>query len=348
MLSRGVRAPKHIGLLGLLLLVAGQGCSDDTATNPDTGPGVDTGADAAGCPSGTTLCGSECVHTERDPKHCGECDRACPAGQVCSAGDCAVECQQGLVNCGGACVDPQTDLMHCGASGDCQGSHAGEMCAAGEVCSAGTCAVSCQQGLVLCGGTCVDPLSSLAFCGASGDCQGTNAGTACASGEVCSAGTCAVSCQQGLVLCGGTCVDPLSDLSFCGATGDCQGANAGQTCAAGEVCSAGSCALSCQQGLLDCNGKCVDPQVSNLYCGATGDCQGGNAGQTCAAGEVCSAGSCALSCQQGLLNCNGICVDPQSDLSFCGATGDCQGGNAGQTCAAGEVCSGGSCALSCR
>jgi hypothetical protein len=52
------------------------------------------------------------------------------------------------------------------------------------------------------------------------------------------------------------------------------------------------CGPSCQTGLIDCNGTCVDPAANDTYCGASGDCQGGNAGTTCANGANCDGGIC--------------------------------------------------------
>jgi len=48
----------------------------------------------------------------------------------------------------------------------------------------------CATGLVWCSGACIDPQTSQAFCGASGDCSGPNAGVACGDGEFCLEGTC--------------------------------------------------------------------------------------------------------------------------------------------------------------
>ncbi|NOY90332.1 MAG: hypothetical protein GXP55_03910 [Deltaproteobacteria bacterium] len=45
----------------------------------------------------------------------------------------------------------------------------------------------------------------------------------------------------GGVMCGGACVDPNSDASYCGASGDCAGANAGASCASAETCVSGAC-----------------------------------------------------------------------------------------------------------
>ena len=191
---------------------------------------------------------------------------------------------------------------------------------------------SCPIGFIDCEGTCVDTRYDLGNCGA--------CGVACAAGELCGEGACIQPCAGSLVDCNGTCVDPFNDNTFCGASGNCQGLNAGTVCQPGEVCGgAGVCQLTCQDGLIDCNGTCIDPRTDESYCGATADCQGVNAGTTCAAGEVCDGmGACALGCQDGMLDCNGTCVDPMSDEGYCGATTDCLAGNAGTVCGAGEAC----------
>jgi len=325
-----------IALLSLALLL-GPACSDHTL--PPVDGFVDGGADGTTgdstgtCGPGTELCGDTCVNTDRDNAHCGQCDNPCDPGEVCSGGSCGLTCQQGLVKCGGACVDPLTDRQYCGASGDCQGANAGDTCVAGEVCSAGSCAVSCQQGLIECGGTCIDPTTDHAYCGASGDCAGANQGEACGADEVCSAGSCGLLCPSNLVKCGdpAKCIDPLVDPAFCGASGDCLEANAGETCTGDDVCSAGACALNCPGNLVKCNGTCIDPLVDSTYCGASADCQGANAGETCVGDDVCSAGSCQLLCPGNLVKCNGACIDPQTDMTYCGASADCQGANDGET-----------------
>jgi hypothetical protein len=194
----------------------------------------------------------------------------------------------------------------------------------------------CTGDAVVCAGTCTNLRSDGANCGACGN--------ACAPGTACSAGTCQVSCGGGLLDCGGDCVDPLSDRQFCGASGDCAGENDGVACEPGEVCSAGACALSCQAGLVDCDGTCVDPDVDPRHCGADDACGGG---QSCGPGYACSGGTCQVSCLEGFVDCGGRCVDPATDRAFCGATGDCVGANDGEICAAGTVCSDGACVSSC-
>jgi len=49
---------------------------------------------------------------------------------------------------------------------------------------------SCEVGAIVCAGACIDPATSTAFCGASGDCAGPRAGTPCGAGQTCQAGAC--------------------------------------------------------------------------------------------------------------------------------------------------------------
>ena len=289
------------------------GCTSGIDSGPDAGldgpvtPVDGPAPDSFACKSGQTLCGKTCTNLLQDVANCGKCDNACTAGQVCSAGSCAVSCQQGLVNCNGTCVNLKTDPKNCGA---CTST-----CKTGQQCLSGTCTLSCQTGLTNCSGTCVNLKTNLSNCGV--------CGTTCKAGEVCSSGACAVSCQQGMSNCSGTCVNLKTDLSNCGACGS--------TCKAGESCSAGGCMLSCQSGLTNCAGTCVDLKVSLSNCGYCGT--------KCTAGQICAAGACTLSCQSGLTDCSGTCVNQQTDPYNCGKCGN--------ACKAGMLCSAGACALTC-
>ena len=48
-------------------------------------------------------------------------------------------------------------------------------------------------------------------------------------------------CSGGAVQCGNACIDPQTDETFCGASGDCSGAGAGQSCSPSSTCEAGVC-----------------------------------------------------------------------------------------------------------
>lgn len=246
----------------------------------------------ATCPAGLTMCGDRCADTTLDPANCGACGTACGTGQACRNSACGTSCPPGFVLCGTSCVDPSASASHCGASGDCSGANAGTACTAGTVCSLGTCAVVCPPGFVACNGGCVDPQSNSRFCGASGTCTGSAAGTACGVGTVCAWGSCSTVCPAGQIACGASCVDPNESRLFCGASGSCTGGSAGAVCGAGQACVSGTCAVMCPPPFVLCDGSCVDPSASSRFCGASGTCTGGTRGTTCGAGTVCIANQC--------------------------------------------------------
>ncbi|MEI9950156.1 MAG: hypothetical protein WDO74_14570 [Pseudomonadota bacterium] len=331
------------------------------------------GACSVSCPGTQLNCHGACINPASDRNYCGATsacglDRVgspgtvCAAGMVCSAGACSLSCAAGQLDCDGACVDPASDRAYCGATAGCGLKNVGSKgtaCVAGAVCSAGACSLSCPAGQLDCDGSCINPASDRSYCGATAGCglQSVGSkGTACAVGMVCSAGACAVSCPAGQLNCDGTCINPASDRSYCGATTGCgvdDVGSKGSACAVGTVCSDGACAVSCAAGQLDCDGICINPASDRSYCGATAGCglnDVGSKGAICATGKVCSAGTCAVSCPAGQLNCNGSCVNPASDASYCGATAGCglNGlGSAGTACAAGLRCEDGACAVSC-
>ena len=319
------------------------------------------------CPGSQINCGGTCIDPLTSRSNCGAAGAcgngggsigwACTSGNVCSAGSCQVSCPGTQINCNGTCVDPQTSRSNCGATGACGsgGGSVGSACANGTVCGTSTCQVSCPGGQINCGGTCIDPLTNRGNCGASGACGngGGSAGSACLNGNVCASGTCQVSCPGGQINCGGTCVDPLTSRSNCGASGACGNGSGsvGAACANGNVCASGSCQVSCPGTQINCGGTCIDPLTSHGNCGASGACGngGGTAGTTCASGNVCNAGSCLVSCPSGQINCDGTCVDPLTSSAHCGATGACGngGGSVGASCGDGKICTSGSCAASC-
>ncbi len=288
---------------------------------------------------------------------------ACERGQVCADGVCGLSCPPGFVNCDGTCFDPRSSPDHCGAvpgcstmAEDADPASVGATCSRGTVCANGTCALSCPPGLVECRGVCVDPTSNRTYCGATEGCGATggNAGATCAGGSVCANGACDVACQNGFVNCNGTCIDPSTSRTHCGAGGTCNGdaGAAGTACNSGEVCSGGTCGVTCQGGFVNCGGTCVDPNASRAYCGATLGCGAGgmgSVGTACDPGQLCSMGSCLLSCSANLVQCGTVCVDPSSNRAHCGATMGCGAGagNAGAVCDAGFVCAGGACSLTC-
>lgn len=199
------------------------------------------------CSAGTVRCGTDCIDPRSNPSFCNA-DATCTmftrclAGQSCVGGACRANCTAGSIFCGGRCVDPSTDPGFCGASGDCTAANAGATCMGAQVCSGGVCQAMCPAGTIDCSGSCIDPRSNRMHCGASGTCSGANSGVACLAGEVCVNGRCSAGgCATGTIRCGDSCIDPTSNRSFCGARGDCTGANAGTACGTNEQCISSAC-----------------------------------------------------------------------------------------------------------
>jgi hypothetical protein len=311
--------------------------------------GTDAPPDSPSCDAGLVSCGGSCIDPLTSNAYCGAGPACSPPGTPCASpyicvnGTCGCP-TAGNVDCNGTCIDPQSNSQHCGAGPSC--SPAGSVCSSPLFCIGGTCRCP-TVGNIECGGTCIDPTTNTSYCGAAGNCQGTNAGTHCPTSDVCSGGQCALVCQTGLIACGSppTCIDPSTNNTFCGASGNCAAANQGTQCPSGYVCSAGHCVLNCQTGTVDCQNSCINPQTNNNYCGAslTGACSVPStalppsaptntsdpnyAGQNCAgtAGYQCVGGACLLNCPSGQVACGSppACIDPTSNPNHCGATGAC-------------------------
>src|SRR5690606_27801821 len=105
----------------------------------------------------------------------------------------------------------------------------------------------------------------------------------------------------------------------------------------------GACVTSCPEGLISCEGTCVDPKTDPNFCGAT-SCSGsdmggganGGTGQACGSDELCDDGVCRVACSPGQLVCGGACVDPKTNPRFCGATDCSDAEGEGVSCATGE------------
>jgi hypothetical protein len=300
----------------------GEPISPDASVPPVDASGPDA---APSCPTGTSMCGTACVDTESSRTNCGACGTTCEADEACVDGTCGIVCPSGQAECDGICADTETDRRHCGACGTA--------CAAGEACVAGTCEVSCPGTQVVCDGACADTQSDPANCGA--------CGTACDAGEVCSAGACAASCGAGLEQCGGACVSTLNDPAHCG------GCDAACPTAAGAsgLCMAGSCIAVCDALLGDCNADRASPGGDGCETALATDVTNcGACGRTCTlanAAAGCAAGACVVAtCDPGWDDCDssaatGCETDVTADTANCGGCG--------VTCAAGQVCGGGTC-----
>jgi len=85
------------------------------------------------CPIGQKSCDGQCS-TLNSKEHCGSCEQACGANQICAVTTCIAEtepCPDGLTRCGDACADLQKTPSTCGT---CDIA-----CAPAQECTAGEC-----------------------------------------------------------------------------------------------------------------------------------------------------------------------------------------------------------------
>jgi hypothetical protein len=273
----------------------GRTCAPANATPACAAGACGYGACAAGFADCDMNRANGCeVDARTSNTHCGMCGRACPTGQVCSAGACTLVCGTGLTNCGGACVNTASDPAHCGMCGRACVTPAN----AARTCAAGACGFACVAGFGDCdraaaNGCEVNLQTAIAHCGACGrTCAPANAAASCA------AGACGyTTCNAGFADCDGNrangCeVNLGADPSNCGRCGAaCAPANATPACAAG-VCGYGTC----NAGFGDCDGNrangCeVDVRTTVAHCGGCGmACSANNGAPSCAGGN------CAIVC----------------------------------------------------
>ncbi len=93
----------------------------------------------------------------------------------------------------------------------------------------------------------------------------------------------------------------------------------------------GICYGSCRAlDLVECDGKCVDPDWADEHCGACGKKCGKGTGTL-----QCRLGRCVPCAEAGYVDCGGTCFDPAWSKEHCGACGN--------ACARGQVCVFGRC-----
>ena len=270
------------------------------------------------------------------------CEGACVDFSTTNMSSCGV-CKDGFANCDGSItngceVNINSNREHC--------SGCGLACEPGMICSGGVCETSCLGTQVYCGDKCINPGNDPAYCGASGDCLGENAGVTCPTGKVCVSGVCAASCLAGQELCDNFCVVlATTNMSECGVCvegfADCDG-RIDNGCEVNLIANNMMACETCAPGFANCDGRwdngCeVNLNSDRMHCGACGE--------RCPTGQVCAAGECLASCLVGQVYCDSQCVTPSTSNQNCGATGtDNSCTNAGTNCTAtGRTCSGGSC-----
>jgi len=316
------------------------------------------------CGSSCTPCGNgETCHTATGKCQCGTTGQLCQGEQICNnSGQCACP-SYAPVFCGNTfCINPDSDARFCGAGANC--TPQGRACTAGQICSNGSCQSSSCSGVV-CGGECIDPKTSAVNCGAQGACSNPTVGDVNYQGAVCSGGTACVSgscvCPFGQILCNGSCINPQTSPTSCGARGTCS-----------------------HDARVDHNFKGVD-------CGADASCVGGlcqckGATTTCSLGETCNGSACQCGTGTNVVICENPenpenhcsnepkcrvdcstrandpyvalcdegaskkCINSGSNNTYCGARGTCVGAtfsnSKGRTCSSGQTCVNGSCLCS--
>ncbi len=319
------------------------------------------------CAAGTTACGGSCHALASDRDHCGACGRACPAGEVCTAGSCRADCAQGSVRCPGdatCATDLASSPRHCGACGRACAAPAGAQarCVAGacattacaasdcdgdpangaetdtprDACNCGACGRACENLRGVATARCVACACEVTACDEGyADCDGESA-NGCevyTFGDPLHCGGCGRACPGGDECVEGRCA-VRHGLTRCGPRlanlrndRDHCGA-CGQRCPAAQVCELGRCVDRCSEGLDECGREtCIPLEYSTLHCG--------RCGERCAVGLICIAGRCSVSCSLGLTNCFGGCRDLDTDISNCGACG--------RRCPPGAFCRRGAC-----
>ena len=284
----------------LLLAVGVAGCNSildnnrghlDTSQSPTTvepnspDPSDADGSTATssnGCATDQKRCNGACVSKD-DPTYgcsatsCSACDTT-NATSTCANGSCAVKaCDPGHADCNGKIADGcEVDLTLATSCGAC-----GTACEASKpVCAPSGKSFACSTGCtadapLLCGTSCVSPLTSANHCGG---CD-TKCPTVTGGTETCQIGVCTLACKAGYHACGATTCALDGDATACGAACTVCPVPANGT----ATCMANACAIACTEGFGDCNAgvNATDGCESNFAndpknCGGCGiDCHGG-------------------------------------------------------------------------
>ncbi len=260
-------------------------------------------------------------------------DEQCPGGQCVSYGDalgsfCGVPCSGD-----GDCPTG----FHCAEVGQCVSDEGDCTCTGMAVADGAATLCHFTDEVGTCEGTrrcteagplppCDAPHPAAETCnGVDDDCDGLTdePPDACGPNRACACkdGACACGCAPGFVACGEDCADLQSDVAHCGS---CENACTAPGVAVAQ-CAGGQCAVvTCEAGKVDLDADFstgCECEVSEEICnGKDDDCDGQTDEQpeaACPGGGDCIAGQCA--CPEGLLWCDGACVDVSTSMQHCGA-----------------------------
>src|SRR5580698_7441155 len=141
-------------------------------------------------------------------------------------------------------------------------------------------------------------------------------------------------------MCGGKCIDPMTDLENCG--------GCGKGCLTSQVCQGGTCVCTANQTFCSAGdggalSACVDLMTDHANCGTCG--------KTCAAGTDCQMGACVCPGMEMFCpsSAGGACAQLSNDHNNCGGCGNpCSIGGSCQNgvcaCPAGQQSCAGTCA----
>lgn len=200
-------------------------------------------------------------------------------------------------------------------------------CKPGQYCDDGVCKnySVCIDGMVSCGGRCIDPYRDEAYCGADATCQNYEV---CGEGQECRQGVCKTvqKCDRdnGEVFCTdtNTCIDPAFDDAHCGADDRC---GSFTVCKAGERCESGKCQPNPQCGEVAATTEGGTP--TPIFC---------EIGQFCHVTTTAATPPVTTkTCKPSIKACSGRTVDIRNDVSNCG---DCN-----VKCGDNQVCTDGVC-----
>ncbi|MBL8938097.1 MAG: VCBS repeat-containing protein [Archangium sp.] len=242
-----------------------------------------------------------------------EC-RTCSTTQTCNSGQCTMPNNMGG---GGAGTAGGGSAVGGGQAGSMGGGAAGGQ------------ALTCANGLTLCGTSCINTATDYGNCGA--------CGRSCGVGQYCSGSTCLnvpTSCTPGPNAC------PTN--FFCDAiTSKCVfGCQTNAHCSNGQICDTQRNTCACPTGSNLCGGSCV-PANTPTACGSQClSCSGGPNSI-----PSCTNGTCDFTCMAGYHRCGNSCVS-NFDAMTCGtrctacpalpnATAICDGNDCGSLCSQG-------------
>jgi hypothetical protein len=278
---------------------------------------------AMGCSGGLVNCDGVCTDTTTDRDHCGRCDLACAAGEICRSSQCEHNpCGDGQHECSGACY-PDDDPLHCGGSCIQCPVPAAHGTAA---CIANRCELDCDPGFVQCPGACVDLNTDPRNCG--------SCGHECLATQICRNSNCTSNA------CGST----MHECPGVGCVSNTSTATCGSSCTPCPVPSGGtatcdgvSCGVSCASGSHVCDGSCVT-NYSTATCGTRcTPCPTPTNGSA-----TCDGTTCGIACATNYHACGTACVSNYATAT-CGTrctacptttngTATCDGTSCGITC----------------